>query len=134
MKNGVCIQILLIARQSFGHDGSVFEVVFNDDRHDHGSVCVRARFDRDDRTRNGSVYRDAQTLAVTDFLAAKDVITDSNQRLAGRAYMLLHGKHGDFRKNLLDIRDFGGHFLIVFRMDAAEEKVFHESVTSFTFE
>ena len=70
--------------------------------------------------------RHAEAFAVTDLLAPKHMVANLHQRGAGRADVLLQGDHHLPGDNGMECRHAGGHFLIVFGVDASKKQAFHD--------
>jgi hypothetical protein len=74
----------------------------------------------------------AQTLSVTDLLSTEDSVTNLHQRGTRSADVLNHGDHNLLRLDLHEFGDTGGHFFVIFGVDASKKQAFH-SFTSIMF-
>ena len=110
----------------------VAAVAFDQDGHDVGTARMRQRLHGDDRAGDGSMHRDAESGAVTDFLPEQNMLPDGNQRLAGRADVLRHGNRNGLRPEGNQGR-IAGQLFIAPRMDAAKKGTWHRHITSALF-
>ena len=77
----------------------IFKIVADHDRLDCPALCVVHRLDRLDSTRDRCVNRHAETLLYkTDHLPAKDLVSNSHERLGRCTDMLLHRQKNQLRR------------------------------------
>ena len=99
-------------------------VIFNDDGHDQGAITVGTGLHGLNDAGNRGVDRDAQPLAITDFLTQIHMVTLFDQRLTGRADVLNHGDDHRTGAEGLD-HLVSGQLFSVLRVDTAKEGKCH---------
>ena len=106
-------------------DGCILKIIFNDNCHDHSAAGVGPGFHCHNRAGHRSMDRDTQSLTVTDLLTAQHIVAYLHQRGTGGTDMLLHRDYHLLRGNGLEEGDAGGHFFIIFGVNATKKQVFH---------